>query len=86
MILEHDAQLILSCVEEKWAWEWALRDVCLALVDSRPGDWVRALREPTGYSEDKINRWAEEARLVPPPERALDKSPQTQVRAARRRA
>lgn len=84
-LFELDAQELINLLTERWDAEWGMRDHCRYLVDNRAPDWIRALRDATGISEQKIHRWAEEARLVPPSERAEDISPQTQVRNARRR-
>lgn len=83
--LECYAGLVLDAQDALWQAQWAMRDLCLALRRSGPPGLLRALREPTGISEQKLNRWADEAFLIPPERRARDRAPIIQVREERGR-
>lgn len=87
--LEDWAQLLCTAQERIWANEWAKRDVCRALLDTLPEyareGWLKALQEVVGISHSSIIRWAEEAALVPPYDRAADKSPAWQIQQARKK-
>ena len=84
------AEVIREAKEEEWASQWALRDACAFaldfIADFAQEEFLRYVQEEAGISHQKVKRWAEEARLVPPEERALDKAPGPQIAEARRRA
>lgn len=86
MSLEEDAQRLITALEGSWEATWSVWDTCRDILDRCLHDdgYVHALSQVTGVATKNIRRWAKDAELVPPPERAQDLSPRWQVQKAAR--
>lgn len=87
MTLEELTQWLLNKQQAIWQAEWDMRDACRAIAYACPREHrkslLQALQETSGISHQKLRRWALEAKLVPPDERAEDRAPISQIRQAR---